>query len=431
MSVNGKTQNWIIRGGWALADQGLFVFANVILNILLARWLTAAEYGAFAVAYSLFLFLGTFHTALITEPMLVFGAGRYASNSSAYLKTLLRGHFYLTFAGSSLLAVAALVLKAQQLTSISQALFGLSIAAPFSLLMWMARRSAYLRCKPNLSAIFSGVYLTLTFVGLLALVKLHALSVFTSLLVIGVAGGIAGFGLWLQLQRSATDTSLSVESAEVTRDHLRYGRWACATSILMWVPLNLFFVVLSATASLEASATLKALSNLVLPLLQANAALGSLLLPALVARTTNSKQFVKTVRISVLVFATGAITYAVFVGTFGKTLLHLLYGGRYDNHISLLYLLLLIPVCDGLIMVLSTALRAQQLPDRVFWSQLLIALFVLTAGVLASTTYGVFGAASAIVIAEILGVLALGISLLAVVRNVSGNLPTTTPALQS
>ncbi len=431
MSVNGKTQNWIIRGGWALADQGLFVFANVILNIFLARWLTAAEYGAFAVAYSLFLLLGTFHTALITEPMLVFGPGKYANRSSAYLRTLFRAHFYLTFAGSTLLALAALVLKFKQMTSISQALFGLSIAAPFSLLMWMARRSAYLRSKPNLAALFSGVYLLLNLVGLLALVNLRILSVFTSLLVVGGSGVIAGFGLWLQVQRPTSDTSEDIDSSEVTNDHLRYGRWACATSLLMWVPLNLFFVVLSATANLEASATLKALSNLVLPLLQANAALGSILLPALAARTTNNKQFVKTVRISVLVFAAGAITYSVFVGAFGKTLLHLLYSGRYDNHISLLYLLLLIPVCDGLIMVLSTALRAQQLPDRVFWSQLLIAAFVLTTGVLASSAYGVVGAASAIVLAEILGVLTLGFSLLGVVRNVSGNLPTTTAALQS
>src|SRR5262245_61670140 len=123
MSLNSKTQNWIIRGGWALVDQGLFVFASVILNVLLARWLTAAEYGAFAVSYSLFLLLGTFHTALVTEPMLVFGAGKYANNSSAYLKVLFRAHFLLTFVGSILLAIAALVLKFKNMPSLSNALF--------------------------------------------------------------------------------------------------------------------------------------------------------------------------------------------------------------------------------------------------------------------------------------------------------------------
>jgi len=52
---------WLRSGIWALADQGLFSGANFIANVLLADLLTPVEYGAFTVAFTTFLFLGTIH----------------------------------------------------------------------------------------------------------------------------------------------------------------------------------------------------------------------------------------------------------------------------------------------------------------------------------------------------------------------------------
>src|SRR5690606_25728151 len=80
------------KGFWAVMDQGLFAFSNFLVNILLARWLAPESYGAFSIAFSLFLVLGTFHTALLTEPMLVFGASKYRYSFAEYLRVLLRGH---------------------------------------------------------------------------------------------------------------------------------------------------------------------------------------------------------------------------------------------------------------------------------------------------------------------------------------------------
>ena len=37
----------------ALADQALFAGSNFILNIVLARWLSPNDYGAFGVAFSM------------------------------------------------------------------------------------------------------------------------------------------------------------------------------------------------------------------------------------------------------------------------------------------------------------------------------------------------------------------------------------------
>ena len=413
-----KTQNWIIRGGWAIADQGLFALANVLLNVLIANWLSPAEYGAFAVAYSVFLFLGAFHTALITEPLLVFGAGKYATQASAYLAKVIRGHWLLTVSGSLILGVAAIAFALAGMTTMSEALLGLSLSAPFSLMMWLARRAAYLRFQTRLATFGSAFYSILIVIGLFSLSSLHRVSIFSALLVVGLAGAITGIGMWLELTRTIGDRNKSLNSRSVIISHWQYGRWAAATSMLMWVPLNLFFVVLSATVNLEASATLKALSNLVLPLLQVNAALGSLLLPAMVARITQ-ESLIKLVRLCLVLFASVAIAYSTSVWIFSRPLVHVLYGGQYDSQVALLAVLLAIPLFDGLMMVLSTTLRACEMPDRVFWAQLVIAIFVLTVGIATAGKYGIWGAAGSIVAGEAIGTALLAIAVVYNLRGVS------------
>jgi hypothetical protein len=67
----GRT--WLSKGLWAVTDQGLFALTNFGASILLARWLPQREFGAYAVAFSVLLLMGVVHTALLTEPMLVFG----------------------------------------------------------------------------------------------------------------------------------------------------------------------------------------------------------------------------------------------------------------------------------------------------------------------------------------------------------------------
>ena len=415
MTEKQRNLKWITRGTWAIADQGFFALANAILNVLLARWLSPAEYGAFAVAYSLLLFLGAFHTALLTEPLLVFGPARYAKQPRSYLHVLLRAHWALMGSGSSLIMIGGLVLYLSGRATLAHALFGLALAAPFSLLMWFARRAAYLRFQPRLATFASAGYLLLLLSGLSALAALHAVSIFSAMVITGAAGAITGLWLFRRMIHELPEEKHSTLSSVVS-DHWRYGRWASATSVLMWIPLNFFFVVLSLFVSFEASATLKALSNLVLPLLQANAALGSLLLPVMVLRAGNPERFKKLLRLALALFAVGACIYSLVVGLVCGPLVHLLYGGRYDGHSSLVWLLLAIPLFDGAMVVLATALRSLERPDLVFWSQFAVGVFVLSAGVIATNLSGLWGAAAAIGVADLIGTIVLAAYVVAHLR---------------
>lgn len=408
MTDGRENRSWIGRGIWAVADQGIFALGSAVLNILLARWLSPTEYGAFAIAYSLFLFVGVFHTALVTEPLLVFGADKYASRTNNYLAILLQGHWAIAGVGCLVLIVAGMILTFTT-TPLAGAILGTALATPFSLLLWFARRAAYLRSQSRLAAVASVNYLVLLLVGLYALASVGAVSVFSVMTVSSMAGGLSG--LWLlrrvhRLKENRVGDKMTLTPRAVTADHWHYGRWAIGTGLLMWVPLNFFFVVLS-TVNLEASATLKALSSLVLPLLQANAALGALLLPAMASRARSRQHFNSLLRMSLILLPAGALAYSLFLGASSPVLVNLLYGGKYDSQAALLWLLLLMPILDGASVVLANALRSLERPDLVFWSQFAVALFVMTVGIVATRSSGLWGAASGIVFANLIGAIIL------------------------
>ncbi|MDR7404951.1 MAG: O-antigen and teichoic acid-like export protein, partial [Armatimonadota bacterium] len=126
-----------------MADQGLFSGANFVVNVLLARWLSPAEYGAFAVALSIFYLLAGFHSAVLTEPMMVFGAGRYREHFREYLGMLLYGHWGISAIVALALGIAAFVFARYGSPAIANGLAGLAVASPFLLFIWLVRRACY------------------------------------------------------------------------------------------------------------------------------------------------------------------------------------------------------------------------------------------------------------------------------------------------
>src|ERR1019366_3825617 len=59
---------WAGKGSLALLDQGLISGSNFLIGILLARWLVPEQYGAFSLAFSVFLLLSYVYHSLLSEP---------------------------------------------------------------------------------------------------------------------------------------------------------------------------------------------------------------------------------------------------------------------------------------------------------------------------------------------------------------------------
>ena len=104
-----KLARWVTKGGLAILDQGLISGSNFLIGILLARWLVPAEYGAFSLAFSVFLLLSYVYHSLLSEPQGVFSGSAYRHCLRGYLKALLGIQAVLTVFGLVLLGGSAAV----------------------------------------------------------------------------------------------------------------------------------------------------------------------------------------------------------------------------------------------------------------------------------------------------------------------------------
>jgi len=106
-SFFGKAIPMATKGGLAVLDQGLISGSNFLVGILLARWLAPGEYGAYALAFAIFLLLSFVSQSLLFEPMAVFSGSAYQKSMRGYFRSVLWIHLAMTVITFVLLGTAA------------------------------------------------------------------------------------------------------------------------------------------------------------------------------------------------------------------------------------------------------------------------------------------------------------------------------------
>jgi O-antigen/teichoic acid export membrane protein len=238
-------------------------------------------------------------------------------------------------------------------------------------------------------------------VGAYVLYSYQWLSALSALAVMAIASLSSGIWLVLKLRTnpfaSNRDSSLVRDSLQT---HWHYGRWAVGTAALTWIPGNIYFLVLPIWGGLEAAAALRALHNIIMPMVHMNMALSTVMLPAFVRARENAILF-KSMMIALGLLVVGPVVYSFFIGTFSMPILNWLYEGQYNDYAPLIWILSLWTILKGIVAVLAAALRALELPSKIFWAYAFATAVALTAGVFASATWGVYGAALGVVLTSI------------------------------
>ncbi len=389
-SSSGTLTSWLKKGSWSVLDQGLFAVSNFAVNVLLARWLTPEAYGAFTVAFIVFLLGGAVHGGLFVEPLLVFGASRFKERVPSYLRVLLAGHIRYAIIVAGLLGIAGLAFFVGGEFELAAALASLAVAQAFVLFLWLMRRACYIVFRPQIATLAGAVYLVLVVGSALVLNHLGWLTGPIAFLVMGGGALISGLGLaWhLGVFRASNETGLATEARTA---HWEYGRWASVTGGLEWFHGALPFLVLPLFVGLEGSATLRALFNLAMPALQGFTALVLLALPVFVQARSRGKLF-HTARNLGTALAGLALVYGLIVGLFGKSLVGWLYRGQYSVDSLLLWMMAGLPLFAVTAGVLMAVLRSQERPKAVFQARIGAVGAALTIGVALTATFGVVGA---------------------------------------
>ena len=394
---------WVGKGALAIIDQGLLSGSNFLLAVLLARWLPSNQYGAFALGFSIFLFLSGLHNAFFLEPMSVLGPESYSECLPGYIKKLLGLHFVL--AGFlSMLTVAAvpfLHFFAVDQPMVS-ALWGVAVAVPLILFQWLCRRAAYLRLSPGVAAASSAVYCLALVLLLLVFNKQGWLSPFTGFLIPSLAGFPAFLVLLGSLPRGAGSPP-APSNSELVRRHWQYGRWVVGGTTANWLSGNAYYIIIAALLPMRDLAGFRALRNFTTPCAQALVAINLLVLPWASSRL--SKEGIpglrrRTRQIAVL-FSVAAVVYLAAIWLLGGRVMNFLYAGRY-NEFSPLLLLSTAPLAfTALAMGSEVAVQVMQAPSEVFLAYSVSGVLTVLTGVVFTHYWGLTGGLVGLLISAI------------------------------
>ena len=407
-------------------DQALFAGANFLVNVLLARWLSPEAYGAFTVAFVLFLLVGAVHGGLFIEPMLVFGPGRFEGKIGAYVRALLRAHAVYTAAASAALAGVGVALWATGSRSLAEVFFALALAQPVVLAQWLLRRACFVVSRPDWAAGAGALYLAVLAVGAFALYAVDLLNGPTALGLMAFGSVVSGAVLVSRLGVLAAPPEPGL-AAEARRAHVEYGRWAASTGALEWVQMAVPFLALPLFVGLGGSATLRALFNLAMPALQGFSALATLALPLFV-RAWAAGTFRRTFRTTTGALVSLGVVYGGLILALGRPAVHLLYDGTYDASPAALLCLALLPVLAALSTISMAAIRSAERPSAAFRARLLAVSVSLTVVVALAATFGVVGALAGEALVLVVEVLALIRPVRAAARQLQTAPPDAVPA---
>ncbi len=356
--------NWLRREGFAFGDQALFYGANFAINILLARWLTTSAYGAFAVSLSVFYLAGGLHTAVLTEPMMVFGARKYDREYRQYLGLLLRFHWPLALVAAAVMAVAGVVVNLAGSHEMATALWGVAAASPFILFAWFIRPASYVCHEAQWAALGSAVYGGLMVAGLWMLREMGLLSAASAFAVMGFASTVGALITTAMLRpRWKASEARAVTVREVLDDHRSYGSWNAIATVTQWSSGQILFVLTPIFLDLKAAAAIGVATTLMRPLFPMIRSITLLMLPRVSVAITNRSdrhELRKYVRNWLYMCAGSALLYAVGISVLYEPISRHLLGNKYHGYAAVVFLFGLAYTASAAIQVLSVVIRAAE-----------------------------------------------------------------------
>ena len=400
----------------AILEYGLISGCNFLTSILLARWLTPDQYGAFALAFSVYLLLIVLYQAIVLEPMSVYGGAMATEMHGPYLKALFWIQAAISIVVVACLGVSVVITSRLHMTTLQNAFFGLTFAAPLILLMGLSRRAYYIRLSPGPAVFGAAIYSLVIIIGLAVLRA--RLSAFLAFGLMGVGALVSSLFLLFRL-RNYLDWKLHSAALRSTwRDHWHYGRWATLSAVFGWAPAYACYPLITWLRGTAGAAELKALMNISAPVIQTFMALSVLILPYAAGSQRDRKDRMAICRNIALIFVAAGTAYWIVMISLKTMAFRVMYGGKYQELIPLLPLL----VIESLVWCISCAptimLRAMKCPKSVFAANFAATLVFLVVAVPATRAFGIIGMIVATIIAD---VCILAVSLSSLRRLLSSN----------
>jgi O-antigen/teichoic acid export membrane protein len=359
---DGASIPW--KSAWAVCDNGMFAATNFLVAVAVARSVSQEEYGTYALAQSIVLLVSIFHTAFLTEPVLVFGSERYRERTGEYVSAAVWVHVGMFVVLDVVLAITALALSKLGLAMWARAFFLAAVGSPLILLGWFLRKACYIKKAPEIACTAGMIYIAAVTPCIWILTRTETMSALWAFVVMGLAAIPASVWILIRLHAPFRPPRRSPFLSDMLRQHASYGRWALGAGAMRWVPFNIPLMAMASSSSASSAGALRALMTILMPAVQFFQAVNTMLVPFCAGRSrTKVAHMVTAAAVSETLLA---IAYSAAVWFLARPLLHILYAGKYDSYAPYLTPLSLLLAGEAMAGVISSALRALELPKKVF-----------------------------------------------------------------
>jgi len=321
-----------------IIEQVLFAGTNFVVTILLLRWMAADQMGAYSFGYAIFLLFLVIFEATVSEPIPIFGPAKYASKIRAYTGAVLCCHIAVAaLVTLCLVGLAVLFYSNSSSPLLGEATLGAALAAPFLLLRLTTQQLCYTN---SLNGAFALAGLAYALEAPSFIYLLHVSGILTPIsafAAMGLATAIPCLLLIAKLLRPELQPSrMCPVLRQVMLDHWRYGRWSSISQVSNWIGTNIYYVLGPSMIGLDATAAIRAIFNVALPIQMINIAILSTSIPMLAkfrfsGEGRKYRQLVWLLATGLLIL-TGGYCVALLLG--GPKVIHVIYRGVFDHFIT-------------------------------------------------------------------------------------------------
>ena len=387
----------VLEGGIALADQAMVSGTNFLTSVLLARWLTPADYGLYAVMLSLVYVLASVQQALVMQPMRVFGATVYKASQREYFGNLIVGTAGIGLFMAALFGLAALGWHWVAGGQTPPALAGAGVSVFGVMLFWLGRNASYITNGPQAAAACDAFYVAILLSGLWALQATGDISISRVLALLGACSLAAAVLLFARMRPRLTRAGAS-RLGEQWKRHWRFGKWELTSTAIGSLNLVGVYGASGLLLGMRETGALRALMNLTLPAQQFVTAINRLLVPRLSevfasrgARATREAVWKISAGLAAL-----SIVGWIFTVVFRHEIFRFLYGGVYDEYADYLPPLMLAIIALLASGMFEAALRAVRAPDAITLRHTITTVICIGAAFSATALFGFPGMVAAV-----------------------------------
>ena len=317
---------WKHRIVFAFLDQGCYSAANFVLTILYASWLPLDAFGRYVLVWTGSLFIEAIQVSLIVDSLPAI-ASRFGRRNPARIDIaafwVVVGYGVTT---SIILLIAALAVAVWR-PEYGPPLFALALVNPLQRIYLFIRRLCYIRDRQEIAAAAALGYGMTLLAGAAVLIRADALSLVTAVLLWG-AGALAAILVAAGTGMARTRRTRAANVAWLAGQLWHSGRWLSGAAIASWISNFGIFPLIVAFSGPGTAGTIRALQNLLTPIVQFNAALHLAILPRVADKTADvGNHYARWFALRGTVIFTGVVVaYCTAILSFATVILPVVYG---------------------------------------------------------------------------------------------------------